>query len=250
MFDWISSPEIWISLLTLTLLEIILGIDNIVFISILAGKLPKEQQAKARQLGLTVALVSRILLLCSLAWMIKATTPLFTVTAFNLNHAVSTRDLILLLGGLFLLYKSTKEIHEKLEVEDGAKTKTMARSFGTVIVQIMLLDIVFSLDSVITAVGMAQKIGVMIAAVILAMVFMLCFSGRISAFIERHPTLKMLALSFLLLIGFVLVVEGLHGHIGKGYIYFAMAFSVGVEALNIKLRARQQSKVELHQPYR
>ncbi|MFM1767735.1 MAG: hypothetical protein RJA22_264 [Verrucomicrobiota bacterium] len=250
MFDWISSPEIWVSLLTLTFLEIILGIDNIVFISILASKLPKEQQAKARQLGLAGALVTRVLLLCSLAWLVKATSPLFTVTAFNLNHAVSTRDLILLLGGLFLLYKATKEIHEKLEVEDGAKTKAMAKSFSSVIAQIMLLDIVFSLDSVITAVGMANRIGVMIAAVILAMVFMLCFSGRISAFIDKHPTLKMLALSFLLLIGFVLVVEGLHGHIGKGYIYFAMAFSVGVECLNIKLRARQQSKVELHQPYR
>lgn len=250
MFDWIADPGIWVSLLTLTFLEIILGIDNIVFISILAGKLPKEQQAKARQLGLAAALITRILLLCSLAWMVKATQPLFTVTAFGLNQAVSMRDLILLLGGLFLLYKSTKEIHEKLEVEDGAKTKAMARSFGSVIVQIMLLDIVFSLDSVITAVGMANQIGVMIAAVVLAMVFMLCFSGHISAFIDKHPTLKMLALSFLLLIGFVLVVEGLHGHIGKGYIYFAMAFSVGVEFLNIKLRARHQSKVELHQPYR
>jgi len=250
MFDWISSPEIWISLVTLTFLEIILGIDNIVFISILAGKLPVEQQSKARKLGLAAALITRVLLLCSLAWMIKATKPLFVIDWFQLHHEVNTRDLILLFGGLFLIYKSTKEIHEKLEVEDGAKTNHMAKSFGSVIMQIMLLDIVFSLDSVITAVGMAQKIGVMIAAVILAMVFMLIFSGHISAFIDRHPTLKMLALSFLLLIGFVLVVEGLHGHIGKGYIYFAMAFSVGVEVLNIKLRSRHKSKVELHQPYR
>lgn len=250
MFDWVSSPEIWISLVTLTFLEIILGIDNIVFISILAGKLPKEQQAKARQLGLGLALITRVLLLCSLVWMIKATTPLLTITWFGLNHEVSPRDLILLLGGLFLLYKSTKEIHEKLEAEDGVKTRNMAASFASVLVQIMLLDVVFSLDSVITAVGMAQKIGVMIGAVVLAMVFMLAFSGHISAFIDKHPTLKMLALSFLLLIGFVLVVEGLHGHIGKGYIYFAMAFSVGVECLNIKFRAKRAAKVELHQPYR
>src|SRR6185503_17107598 len=237
MFDWVSSPEIWISLLTLTFLEIILGIDNIVFISILAGKLPAEQQGKARQLGLSLALITRVLLLCSLAWMVKAKDPLFTVTWFGLNHGVSPRDLILLLGGLFLLYKSTKEIHEKLEVVDGVKTRHMTASFASVLVQIMLLDIVFSLDSVITAVGMA-------------MVFMLAFSGHISRFIDKHPTLKMLALSFLLLIGFVLLVEGLHGHVGKGYIYFAMAFSVGVECLNIKFRAKQAAKVELHQPYR
>ena len=250
MFDWATQPEIWISLLTLTVLEIVLGIDNIVFISILAGKLPKEQQAKARQIGLLLALLTRILLLCSLAWMVKADYPLFTIDLGPLHHEVSPRDLILVLGGLFLLYKSTKEIHEKLEVEDGAKTNRMATSFSAVLVQIMLLDIVFSLDSVITAVGMARQIGVMIAAVVLAMLFMLAFSGKISAFIEKHPTLKMLALSFLLLIGFVLIVEGLHGHIQKGFIYFAMAFSVGVEVLNIKLRARQASKVELHQPYR
>jgi predicted tellurium resistance membrane protein TerC len=250
MFDWATQPEIWISLLTLTVLEIVLGIDNIVFISILAGKLPREQQAKARQLGLSLALITRILLLCSLAWMVKATSPLFTIAAFGLNHSISPRDLILLLGGMFLLYKSTKEIHEKLEVEDGAQTNHMAKSFASVIVQILLLDIVFSLDSVITAVGMARQIGVMIAAVVLAMIFMLFFSGHISAFIEKHPTLKMLALSFLLLIGFVLIVEGLGGHVGKGYIYFAMAFSVGVEVLNIKLRARQKDKVKLHQPYR
>ena len=250
MFDWVSSPEIWISLLTLTFLEIILGIDNIVFISILAGKLPREQQGKARQLGLSLALLTRVLLLCSLAWMVKATKPFMIITWFGLNHEVTPRDLILLAGGLFLLYKSTKEIHEKLEVVDGVKTRHMAASFCRVLIQIMLLDIVFSLDSVITAVGMAQMIGVMIAAVVLAMVFMLAFSGYISAFIDKHPTLKMLALSFLLLIGFVLVVEGLHGHIGKGYIYFAMTFSVGVECLNIKLRAKQAAKVELHQPYR
>jgi predicted tellurium resistance membrane protein TerC len=250
MFDWATQPEIWISLLTLTVLEIVLGIDNIVFISILAGKLPKNQQAKARQLGLSLALITRILLLCSLSAIVAAKDPLFTITAFKLNHGISPRDLILLFGGLFLLWKSTKEIHEKLEVEDGAKTNRMAKSFASVIVQILLLDIVFSLDSVITAVGMAQQIGVMISAVVLAMIFMLFFSGHISAFIDKHPTLKMLALSFLLLIGFVLIVEGLGGHVGKGYIYFAMAFSVGVEVLNIKLRARSESKVKLHQPYR
>src|SRR6266511_2271479 len=231
--DWLANPEIWISLLTLTALEIILGIDNIVFISILAGKLPPEQQTKARQTGLSLALITRVLLLCGLAWMVKLTAPLFHVPVFGLlpqPHPVSGRDLILLGGGLFLLWKSTREIHEKLEGEDGAVTSRLAPDFVSVVVQILLLDIVFSLDSVITAV-----------------VFMLIFSGRISDFIHKHPTLKMLALSFLLLIGCALVAEGFHKEIPKGYIYFAMAFSVGVESLNLRVRAKRKP-VELHQP--
>jgi len=247
--EWITNPEMWISLVTLTFLEIILGIDNIVFISILAGKLPAEQRGKARQLGLGLALFTRILLLVGLAWMVRLTRPLFEVNVLSFHLAVSGRDLILIAGGLFLLAKSTHEIHGKLEGEDGEVTKRLPPTFASVIIQILVLDIVFSLDSVITAVGMVRQIGVMIAAVVLAMIFMLIFVGRISAFIDKHPTLKMLALSFLLLIGFVLVAEGFHQHISKGYIYFAMAFSVGVEWLNIRLRVKQQ-RVELHQPYR
>ena len=249
--EWISTPETWISLVTLTFLEIVLGIDNIVFISILAGKLPKEQQHRARQLGLSLALITRILLLVGLAWMVGLTRPWFEIHVASFEWAVSGRDLILLVGGLFLLAKSTHEIHDKLEGEDGEVTNRLAPTFRSVIIQILLLDIVFSLDSVITAVGMVQNLGVMIAAVILAMIFMLAFGGYISAFIEKHPTLKMLALSFLLLIGFVLVAEALHQHISKGYIYFAMAFSLSVEWLNIRMRTKRKSeKIELHQPYR
>ena len=252
--DWLTNPEIWISLFTLTVLEIVLGIDNIVFISILAGKLPQEQQHKARQIGLALALITRVLLLCGLAWMVRLTAPLFLVPALGLlkePHPVSGRDLILIFGGLFLLWKSTREIHEKLEGEDGAVTSRLAPNFVSIVIQILLLDIVFSLDSVITAVGMARQLGVMIAAVIIALVFMLIFSGRISDFIHKHPTLKMLALSFLMLIGCALVAEGFHKEIPKGYIYFAMAFSVGVESLNVRLRSKQAAaKVELHQPYR
>ena len=252
--DWITNPEIWISLFTLTVLEIILGIDNIVFISILAGKLPPEQQQKARQTGLALALITRVLLLCALAWMVKLTSPLVLVPTLGLMkepHPVSGRDLILILGGLFLLWKSTREIHEKLEGEDGAVTSRLAPNFVSVIIQILLLDIVFSLDSVITAVGMARQLGVMIGAVIIALVFMLIFARRISDFIHKHPTLKMLALSFLLLIGCALVAEGFHKEIPKGYVYFAMAFSVGVESLNLRLRSKQAAaKVEFHQPYR
>jgi len=244
--EWVSNGEIWISLITLTILEIVLGIDNIVFISVLAAKLPKEQQAKARQLGLVLALVTRVILLMGLAFMAKMTTPIFSIG----SHPVSGRDLILLLGGLFLIYKATKEIHEKLEGEDGEVTNRIVPTFASVIVQILLLDIVFSLDSVITAIGMAKHIGVMIAAVILAMGFMLVFAGRISGFIEKHPTLKMLALSFLILIGFTLTLEGFHKEIPKGYIYFAMAFSVGVEILNLNFRKKTKDKVHLHQPYR
>ncbi len=253
--EWISSPEIWISLFTLTVLEIILGIDNIVFISILAGKLPKEQQAKARQTGLMLALVTRVLLLCGLAFMVKLTKPLFEIPAFwfiHEPHGVSGRDLILFFGGLFLIWKSTNEIHHKLEGEDGEASNKVVPKFAAIVVQILLLDIVFSLDSVITAVGMAKYLGVMIAAVIIALIFMLFFAGHISDFIHKHPSLKMLALSFLMLIGCALVAEGFHKEIPKGYIYFAMAFSVGVEVLNIRMRGSKKkvAPVELHQPYR
>ena len=251
VFDlsFLAEPAAWISLVTLTLLEIVLGIDNIVFISILAGKLPEHQRKKARQLGLTLALGTRILLLCGLAWMVKLTTPLFALDAFGFELKPSGRDLILLVGGLFLLAKSTREIHEKLEGEEGGRSRRMAPTFASVIVQILMLDIVFSLDSVITAVGMAKHLTVMIAAVIIAVLFMLAFGGYISGFIEKHPTLKMLALSFLLLIGVALVAESFHREIPKGYIYFAMAFSVGVEMLNLKLRKKAEP-VHLHQPYR
>ena len=254
MMDWMTSPEIWISLLTLTLLEIVLGIDNIVFISILAGRLPAAKQAKARQVGLSLALITRVLLLVGLAWMVKLTAPLFHIPAWGVlkePQAVSGRDLILLGGGLFLLWKSTHEIHGRLEGEQGSATRPrVTPGFASVIVQILLLDIVFSLDSVITAVGMAQHLGVMIAAVVLALIFMMFAAGTISDFVHRHPTLKMLALSFLLLIGFALVAESFHREIPKGYIYFAMAFSVGVEALNIRMRTKDKAKpVELHRPY-
>lgn len=244
--EWLSDPQAWISLLTLTGLEIVLGIDNIIFISILAGKLPKEQQAKARQTGLMLALITRILLLASIAWMAKLTNPLFHV----LGQGISGRDLILIIGGLFLLAKSTHEIHEKLEGHDGGSNPAKgAAKFGAVLVQIMLLDIVFSLDSVITAVGMAQHLPVMIIAVVLAMGVMLLAAGTISDFVNKHPTLKILALSFLILIGVTLVAEGTGAHISKGYVYFAMAFSFAVEMLNLKLRSKSQP-VELHQPYR
>jgi predicted tellurium resistance membrane protein TerC len=255
--DWVANPEIWISLFTLTVLEIVLGIDNVVFISILAGKLPEGQQAKARQVGLSLALITRVMLLCGLAWMVKLTKPLFVIPAvlfMDEPHGVSGRDLILLLGGLFLLWKSTNEIHGRLEGEDGEQSNRVAPNFTNVVIQILLLDIVFSLDSVITAVGMARHLGVMIAAVIIALIFMLFFAGWISDFIHRHPSLKMLALSFLLLIGVALVAEGFHKEIPKGYIYFAMAFSVGVEILNIRTRTKAKAKagkpVQLHQSYR
>ena len=244
--EWISSPDAWVSLLTLTVLEIVLGIDNVIFISILAGKLPPEQQAKARQTGLMLALVTRILLLSLVAWMAKLTQPLFSL----FGHELSGRDLILLAGGLFLLFKATREIHEKLEGEDGEKTRRLAPTFSAVIVQILILDIVFSLDSVITAVGMARHLAVMIIAVVLAVGFMLVFAGNIAGFIEKHPTLKILALSFLMMIGGTLVMEGFGQEVHKGYIYFAMAFSSVVEILNIRLRRKAATKVELHQPYR
>ena len=242
--DWITQPEAWVGLLTLTLLEIVLGIDNIIFISILAGKLPEHQQARARRLGLMGAMVTRILLLASLAWVIRLTHPLFTV----LGKDISGRDIILIAGGLFLLAKATHEIHESLEGDAGrANTKT-ARSFGAVVTQIALLDIVFSLDSVITAVGMVRHLTVMIAAVVIAVGVMMFAAGAISDFVHRHPTVKMLALSFLLLIGVTLIADGLGQHIAKGYIYFAMGFSVFVEMLNLRLRKRSRP-VELREPY-
>jgi predicted tellurium resistance membrane protein TerC len=241
--DWLTQPESWIALLTLTALEIVLGIDNVIFISILAGKLPANQQAKARQLGLGAALVTRILLLLSLSWVIGLTEPFINV----FNFEISGRDTILLLGGVFLIAKSTHEIHDKLEGVEGKASAKVTPAFWSVIVQIMLLDVVFSLDSVITAVGMAQELIVMIIAVIIAVVIMLFSATAISNFVDRHPTIKMLALSFLLLIGFTLIVEGLHQHIPKGYIYFAMGFSVFVEMLN--LRIRSQTPVKLHEPY-
>jgi predicted tellurium resistance membrane protein TerC len=247
--DWITNPEIWISLATLTLLEVVLGIDNLIFISILSGKLPAAQQAKARRTGLALALITRILLLLGLAWVVRLDKPFWEPRLLSWQLAISGKDLIMILGGLFLLAKSTYEIHEKLEGHDGALTERLAPTFTSVIIQIILLDIVFSLDSVITAVGMVRQIPVMIAAVIIAMIVMLIFVNRIGAFVERHPTIKMLALAFLILIGTVLVAEGFHQHVNKGYIYFAMAFALGVEGLNIRLRVKTE-KVKLHQPYR
>ncbi len=242
--SWITSPEAWLGLLTLTVLEIVLGIDNIIFISILAGKLPAEQQSRARRVGLIGAMLTRIVLLAALAWIIRLTAPLFTL----LGHAFSGRDLILIAGGLFLLAKSTREIHEGLEGEAGRAGTGVRASFASVVGQIMVLDIVFSLDSVITAVGMARHLPVMIAAVVLAVGVMMFAAAPISRFVHRHPTVKMLALSFLLMIGITLIADGLGQHIPKGYIYFAMAFSVFVELLNIRVRSRS-APVALRDPY-
>jgi len=241
---WITSPENWIALLTLTALEIVLGIDNIIFISILAGKLPEKQQNLGRQIGLVMAMVTRILLLFSLAWLTRLTSPLFSV----FSHEISGRDLILIVGGLFLLGKSTFEIHERLEGEEGHADQKVAASLAGVIFQIMLLDIVFSLDSVITAIGMVNEIAIMVAAVVIAVVIMLFASAPISSFVNDRPTLKILALSFLLLIGFSLMADGLGFHIPKGYIYFAMGFSVFVEVINLQIRAKTEP-VRLRKPY-
>ena len=243
--DWLASPETWIALLTLTALEIVLGIDNIIFISILAGKLPHEQQAKGRTWGLALAMITRILLLLSLSWIMRLTEPWFTI----IGQEISGRDLILLFGGLFLIAKSTHEIHDKLEgpEESGVRVGKKKVTFAGVITQIMLLDIVFSLDSVITAVGMANQVAVMVAAIVIAVIIMMISSGAVSDFVHRHPTVKMLALSFLLLIGVTLVAEGFHQHISKGYIYFAMAFSVFVEMLNLRIRKGNVKPVELRE---
>lgn len=247
MFDWVSQPESWAALGTLTLLEIVLGIDNVVFISILTGKLPKEKQPKARQLGLLLAMGMRIALLFSLTWMMRLTEPLFTIPV--LGHEVSGRDLILIVGGLFLLAKATHEIHQKLEGHEGEKSARVAPSFGSVLIQILLLDIVFSLDSVITAIGMASQIEVMVIAVIIAVGFMMVFAGPVGRFVEKHPTVKILALSFLLLIGMSLVADGTGHHIPKGYIYTAMAFSVFVEIINLQVRPSETPPVHLHESY-
>ncbi|WP_214318468.1 TerC family protein [Nonomuraea sediminis] len=234
MLDWVADPQIWIGFFTLVALEIVLGIDNIIFISILAGKLPESQRDKARIMGLGAALISRLLLLLALAWVVKLTAPLFEV----FGHEISGRDLILLLGGLFLLAKSVTEIGHSMELkEQDGKTRAVT-SFTSVILQIMVLDVVFSLDSVITAVGMVDQLGVMVAAVIVAVLVMLFASGPIARFVDRHPSIKMLALAFLVLIGVVLIAEGLGQHVSKGYIYFAMAFSLVVELLNIRMRSR------------
>jgi predicted tellurium resistance membrane protein TerC len=243
--DWIANPEIWIALLTLTVLEVVLGIDNVIFISILAAKLPPRQQARGRRVGLALAMLMRVGLLLSLTWIIRLTEPLFTV----LGRGISGRDLILLLGGLFLIAKSTYEIHDKLEGAERHVSAAEHPSFRSVVIQIMLLDMVFSLDSVITAVGMVQQIPVMIAAVVIAIVLMMLFAKPVSDFVERHPTVKMLALSFLLLIGVALIADGLGLHIPRGYIYFAMGFSVMVELLNLRLRGAARAPVELHQTY-
>jgi predicted tellurium resistance membrane protein TerC len=242
--EWLSDPSAWIALLTLTALEIVLGIDNIVFISILAGKLPEGQRDKARRLGLAAAMVARILLLLSITWIMRLTNPLFEV----LGQEISGRDLILIGGGLFLIAKATHEIHEKLEGEEGEKARKIPPTFSSVIIQIMLLDIVFSLDSVITAVGMAEDVSIMIIAVVIAVGIMMLSAKGIGTFVERHPTVKMLALSFLLLIGVTLIAEGLGQHISKGYIYFAMGFSVFVEVLNLRLK-RVSKPVHLHDAY-
>ena len=239
--EWLTDPQAWVALGTLTALEIVLGIDNIIFISILASKLPLSQQPKARVLGLTVAMVARLLLLLSLSWLMALTAPLFEV----LSNEISGRDVILIIGGLFLLVKSTLEIHDKLEGEESHAPAGAGATFATVIVQIGLLDIVFSLDSVITAIGMVQKVTVMAVAIIIAVLVMMAAAGPINRFIDQHPTIKILALSFLLLVGVMLIGEGLEFHIPKGYIYFAMAFSVFVEMLNTKIRKRKAPPVKL-----
>ncbi|MBA3260861.1 MAG: TerC family protein [Gemmatimonadales bacterium] len=244
--DWINDPQAWIGFGTLVALEIVLGIDNIVFISILAGKLPPEQQPRARQVGLGLAMFMRIALLLSLSWIVRLTAPLFTV----LGQEISGRDLVLLIGGLFLIGKSTQEIHHRLEGEEGEATGRAAATMRGVLIQIVLLDIVFSLDSVITAVGMVDEIGVMVSAVVASVAVMMVFARPIGEFVERHPTVKMLALSFLLMIGITLIAEGLDQHIPKGYIYFAMAFSVLVEMLNLRSRKKAGGDVvHLRQPY-
>ena len=242
--EWLTDPQIWIALATLTFLEIVLGVDNVIFISILSGKLPPDQQPRARRLGLLGAMVTRVLLLFSLAWIIRLTEPWFRVV----GQEISGRDLILIGGGLFLLAKSTYEIHDKLEGEEGHASNRVAASFASVIVQIMLLDIVFSLDSVITAVGMVDELWVMIAAVMISVGIMMASAEAISAFVHRHPTVKMLALSFLLLIGMSLILEGFDQHVRKGYIYFAMGFSVFVEMINLRLR-KSRKPVHLHERY-
>ena len=244
MFEWTSSPEAWIALVTLTVLEIVLGIDNIIFVAILADRVKEEQRARARRVGLTIAITTRILLLFSIVWIMRLTAPLFEL----FGHEFSGRDLILILGGVFLLFKSTREIHHKLEGEDHQRSASGHATFLSVIVQIALLDIVFSLDSVITAVGIAEHLPVMVIAVLIAGFFMIVSAEGVSAFVSKHPTVKVLALSFLLLIGMSLVADGMGQHIPKGYIYFAMGFSVFVEMINMRLGAQRAAPVELRGP--
>jgi len=243
--DLLTSPEAWIAFLTLTALELVLGIDNIIFISILVDKLPKERQEVARRLGLFMAMFMRIGLLLLLAWIVGLVAPLFTV----LGQEISGRDLILILGGLFLVWKSTTEIHGSLEGEEGTTAAAVKASFAAVILQIMVIDLVFSLDSIITAVGMVDDVRVMITAVIASVALMMLFAGPIGRFVSAHPTIKMLALSFLVVVGVVLIAEGFDHHVPKGYVYFAMAFALGVEMLNIRLRKRAASTVQLHNAY-
>ncbi len=253
ILEQLAMPAVWVSLLTLTLLEVVLGIDNIIFISILSGKLPPDQQARARRIGLMLALITRVGLLFSISWVMSLKNELWSWQPFGLPFPNTGKDLILFIGGLFLIFKSVREIHEKLEGHDGEKSAGMTVSFSSVITQILILDVVFSLDSVITAVGMVSQLWIMITAVIVAVVVMLVFVNQISDFVDRHPTVKMLALSFLILIGCLLTAEGFKQHISKGYVYFAMAFAVGVEMLNIRVRTKKvkpEDTVKLHQPYR
>jgi len=245
MLEILTDPQAWIALLTLTALELVLGIDNIVFISILVDKLPAAQREKARRLGLFMAMFMRIGLLLVLAWIIGLTAPLFTV----LGQALSGRDLILIGGGLFLIWKSTGEIHQSLEGKHGQASAAVRAAFGAVIVQIMIVDMVFSLDSIITAVGMVDQLEVMIAAVVLSVGLMMAFAGIIGRFVSAHPTIKMLALAFLVVVGVVLLAEGFDHHVPRGYVYFAMAFALAVEALNIRLRKRAAQPVQLHAAY-
>ncbi|MEN8180332.1 MAG: TerC family protein [Pseudomonadota bacterium] len=241
--EWIASPEAWLALLTLTALEIVLGIDNIIFISILVGRLPEHQRQRARMQGLALAMLTRIALLLSLAWVMRLTDPIFTL----LEQAISGRDLILIGGGLFLLYKSSQEMYENLEGEEEEHTQTKAvTSYAALMGQIAIVDIIFSLDSVITAVGMAKHVPVMVLAIIIAVGVMMFAAKAIGDFVDKHPSIKMLALSFLILVGVALIGEGLEMHIPKGYIYFAMAFSLGVEMMNIKMRKRRVEPVHLH----
>ncbi|MEO7762067.1 MAG: TerC family protein [Casimicrobiaceae bacterium] len=246
MMALLTDPEAWIAFLTLTALELVLGIDNIIFISILVDKLPPERRELARRLGLFLAMFMRVGLLMILSWIVGLTEPLFTIYRFS----ISGRDLILILGGLFLMWKSTKEIHQLLEGEEGEGSKAVGSSFAQIIVQILLIDIVFSLDSIITAVGMVSNVAVMIAAVVASVGLMMLFAGPLGRFVSAHPTIKMLALSFLLVIGLVLIADGMGNHIPKGYVYFAMAFSVFVEMLNLRMRKRAQKAVELHDRYK